>query len=237
MSEARAPGDRAPAPSGARVPLAGAAPFLAAVVLLLGAGYLHASAGTRLARASDAELLYFPSGRFLRPAALGYETAAADVAWIRGIQYYGAHRLTDQNYARIGHVMSVVTDLDPRFEAPYVFGAFVLAQELARPEDGLELLAKGMHANPTSWLLAFETGFLHYVCRHDYEAASRWFVRASHLPGHPDYVERFAAFASQRAGNEAMATLLWKRVLATGNKYMQEVARRELARLGPEGDS
>jgi len=29
-----------------------------------------------------------------------------------------------------------------------------------------------------------------------------------------------------------MATLLWKRVIATGNKYMQEIARRELRGLG-----
>ena len=52
------------------------------------------------------------------------------------------------------------------------------------------------------------------------------------MPGHPEYTERFAAFSSQKAGNRGMAILLWKRVLATGNKYMQDVARRELARLG-----
>jgi len=51
------------------------------------------------------------------------------------------------------------------------------------------------------------------------------------MPGHPEYVERFAAFATQRAGNDALAILLWKRVLATGNRYMQDVARREIARL------
>jgi hypothetical protein len=221
--------------TGARsIPLRAAAPFLAAAVLLAAAGGLQAAAGGRIARAPTHELLYFPSGLFVRQASVGYETAAADVAWLRGIQYYGEHRLTDQNYVRIGHVMSVATDLDPRFLAPYVFGAFVLAQELRRPDDGLALLEKGRRANPESWLLAFETGFLHYVCRHDYESAARYFVRASRLPGHPDYVERFAAFANQRAGNRGMAVLLWKRVLATGNKYTQEAARRELARLDAE---
>ena len=207
------------------------APFLAAAVLLAAAGAFQAALWPRIGRAPGEELLYFPSGLFARQASIGYETAAADVAWLRGIQYYGEHRLTDQKYVRIGHVMSVVTDLDPRFLAPYVFGAFVLAQELHRPDDGLALLEKGRRANPDSWLLAFETGFLHYVCRHDYESASRYFVRAARLPGHPEYVDRFAAFASQRAGNRGMAVLLWKRVLATGNQYMQEVARRELARL------
>jgi hypothetical protein len=132
----------------------------------------------------------------------------------------------------IGHVMSVVTDLDPRFEQPYVFGAFVLAQERHDVASGLGLLAKGRRANPLSWRLAFETGFLYYVCAHDYAAAAECFAEASRLPGHPDYAERFAAFASQRAGDRRMAILLWKRVLVTGNEYMQDVARRELARLG-----
>ncbi|HEV8129567.1 MAG TPA: hypothetical protein VGQ14_07910 [Candidatus Eisenbacteria bacterium] len=210
-------------------------PFFVAALLLAASGALQSAVWGRIARAQGEELMYFPSGLFVRQASLGYETAAADALWLRGIQYYGEHRLTDQKYVRIGHVMSVVTDLDPRFEAPYVFGAFVLGQELRRFDDGLALLEKGRRANPESWNLAFEIGFLHYVCRHDYAAAARAFVHASHLPGRPDYVDRFAAFASQRAGERDMAVLLWKRVLATGNKYMQEVARRELARLEPGG--
>lgn len=207
-------------------------PFAAAVALLASAGLLQASVWSRIGPARGEELLYFPSGVFVKQASLGFETAAADAAWLRGIQYYGEHRLNDQKYERIGHVVSVVTDLDPRFESAYVFGAFVLAQELHRPDEGTELLQKGRRANPESWRLAFEAGFLHYVCRHDYAAATACFVQAARLPGHPDYVERFAAFSSQRAGNRDLAVLLWRRVLATGNPYMQEVARRELNRLG-----
>jgi hypothetical protein len=211
--------------------LRAALPFAAAAVLLAGSALLYASSWGRIGPAPGEELLYFPSGVFVKQASLGFETAAADAAWLRAIQYYGEHRLTDQKFQRIDHVMAVVTDLDPAFESAYVFGAFVLAQELRRPEEGLALLMKGRHANPESWRLAFETGFLHYVCRHDFAAASNCFVQAARLPGHPDYVERFAAFASQRSGNRDLAVLLWRRVLATGNRYMQEVARRELARL------
>jgi hypothetical protein len=200
-------------------------------VLLAGAGALHASFKPRLAAGIGDELLYYPSGFLVRRAALGYETAAADIAWMRSIQYYGEHRLTDQKFDRIGHVMGIVAELDPRFTQPYVFGAFVLAQEMKQPDRGLDLLHRGMAANPDRWELAFEAGFLHYVCRHDFAAAALYFNRASRLPSRPEYVERFAAFASQRAGNVDLAILLWKRVLATGNKYMQEVARRELTRL------
>lgn len=214
--------------------LRGAVPFLVVAGLLAAAGALHAAMPRRLAAPPVDELLYYPSGAYARQASLGYETAASDVAWLRGIQYYGEHRLTDQRFDMIGHVMSVVTDLDPRFEEAYVFGAFVLAQERKDVPDGLALLRKGRDANPLSWRLAFETGFLHYVCAHDYAAAARNFARASRLPGHPEYAERFAAFATQRAGDRELAILLWKRVLATGNEYMQDVARRELERLGRE---
>lgn len=208
-----------------------AATLLVVALLVASAGLLNrsyrASRGTR----SVDELLYYPSGVWVRQAALGYETAAADLAWLRGIQYYGEHRLSDQRYDMIGHVMEIVSELDPRFIQPYVFGGFTLAQELKQPERGLALLERGMRENPDNWRLAFEVGFLHYVCRHDYPSAARFFTLASRMKDAPDYVARFAAWSNQRAGNTATAILLWKRVEATGNKYMQEVARRELARL------
>ena len=207
------------------------APIALALALLVGANLLFALAKDRIQKNGEDELLYYPSGLMARQASLGYETAAADIAWLRGIQYYGEHRLTDQKFAMIGHVMEIVSDLDPAFIQPYVFGAFVLAQEMKEPERGLALLQRGRIANPDNWLLAFEVGFLHYVCLHNYRAAATYFTWASRLPGHPEHVERFAAFVNKKAGNHDMAILLWKRVLATGNKYMQEVARRELSDL------
>jgi hypothetical protein len=206
--------------------------ILLAAVFVASAGFVQTGAGSLLRRAETDELLYYPSGYAVRQAALGYETAAADLAWLRAIQYYGEHRLTDQKYDMIGHLMDVVTDLDPRFTQPYVFGAFVMAQEQHQPERGLDLLRRGLRANPDDWELAFQIGFLHYVCTHDYSAAARYFTLASRIPGHAEYVERFAAWTNQRAGNPETAVLLWKGILATGNRYMQEVAERELRRLG-----
>ncbi|HET9251840.1 MAG TPA: hypothetical protein VFP58_06970 [Candidatus Eisenbacteria bacterium] len=207
------------------------APFAAAAALWCAASAVDAARPERRMGRSE-ELLYFPSGLWVRQASLGYETAAADLGWLRCIQYYGEHRMTDNRFDRIGHVTEIVQELDPRFDQPTIFGAFVLGQEMGRPEAGLALLRRGLERNPESWQLAFEIGFLYYVCFDDHAAAARYFAMASRLPGHPDYVERFAAFAFQRAGEREMAILLWKRVLATGNKYMQEVARREIERLG-----
>jgi hypothetical protein len=203
-----------------------------AALFVAASGGVHYLANPRLGPSRDEELLYYPSGFMVRRASLGYETAAADVAWLRGVQYYGEHRLTDMKFGMIDHVMRIVAELDPRFLEAYVFGGFVLAQEMRQPERGLALLEEGMRQNPTSWRLAFEAGFLHYVCRHDYASAGRYFTWASRMPDHAEYVERFAAFANQKAGNTGMAILLWKHTLLTGNAYMQEVARKELLRLG-----
>jgi tetratricopeptide (TPR) repeat protein len=202
-----------------------------AAALIVGAGLLHAGFRARLVRGPSEELLYYPSGFMAKQASLGYETAAADLAWLRAIQYYGEHRMTDQKYDRIGQLMRIVTELDPHFIQPYVFGAFVTAQEVRQPERGLDLLERGLRANPDNWELAFKIGFLHYVCTHDYAAAARYFTWAARMPGHAEYVTRFAAFANQRSGNTEVAILLWKEILANGNKYMQDVARRELRRL------
>ncbi len=203
-----------------------------AALLVAAAARIDVVTRPRLGTIREQELLYYPSGFMVRQASLGYETVAADIAWLRGIQYYGEHRLTDQKFDLIGHVMDVVTELDPAFIQPYVFGAFVMAQEMKQPDRGLALLDRGMRANPENWRLAFEAGFLQYVCRHDYASAARYFTWASRMPGHEPYAERFAAFASERSGNAGMAVLLWKEVFASGNQYMQDVARRELKRLG-----
>jgi hypothetical protein len=206
------------------------APFALAAALWCAACIVDAARPERRLGRSE-ELLYYPSGLWVRQASLGYETAAADLGWLRCIQYYGEHRMTDNRFERIGHVTGIVSELDPAFLQPVIFGAFVLGQEMGRPEQGLALLKKGLERNPQSWELAFETGFLYYVCFRDHAAAARYFALSARLPGHPEYVERFAAFAFQKAGERDMAVLLWKRVAATGNKYMQEVARRETARL------
>jgi hypothetical protein len=77
------------------------------------------------------ELSYYPSGRSLEPATLGHAATAADLAWLRAVQYYGQHRTSDNQFARMGHVFDILTTLDPSFLPAYVFGAFALAQPTA----------------------------------------------------------------------------------------------------------
>jgi hypothetical protein len=208
-----------------------------AVGLVLGAAAFRLAAwsATTLPRPNPLEeLAYYPSGRSLAPATLGHAETAADLAWLRAIQYYGEHRRSDNRFEHLYHVFDVLTTLAPRFESAYVFGAFALAQEGRDFARADQLLAKGLEANPTSARLAFETGFLHYVKPggRDLTRAAEYFELAARLPHAPPMAAQFAAFARQNSGGLPMAYALWARVRETSaNGYLREIAEREMARI------
>jgi Flp pilus assembly protein TadD len=208
-----------------------------AVALVLGAGAtaLARTAWTGLPRPHPLEeLSYYPSGRFLRPATLGHAESAADLAWLRAVQYYGEHRATDNRFVRMGHVFEILTSLAPSFRPAYVFGAFALAQEGRDFEQAEALMLKGIEANPRDGWLAFELGFLYYVRPggRDLRRAAAMFEQASHQPDAPPQAKRFAAFARQHAGDLSVAYELWASVRRDSpNRYLREIAEKEMARI------
>jgi TPR repeat protein len=180
------------------------------------------------------ELSYYPSGRFLDPATLGHAATAADLAWLRAVQYYGQHRTTDNRFVRMGHVFDILTALDPSFLPAYSFGAFALAQEGRDFPAAERLMQKGLSANPTSGELAFQLGFLYYVRPggRDLQHAAEYFEQASRQANGPPQSARFAAFARQNSGDLTAAYELWSNVEHDSpNRYLREIAQREMAQI------
>lgn len=177
------------------------------------------------------ELSYYPSGQFLRPATLGHAETAADLAWLRAVQYYGEHREKDNRFDHMPHVFDILTSLAPRFEQAYVFGGFAMGQEGFRFKEAEALMLKGIEANPRSATLAFELGFLYYVKTggRDLRRAAEAFELAARLPNAPPQAARFAAFARQNAGDLRVAYLMWDNVYRTSaNSYLREMAERKM---------
>jgi len=100
------------------------------------------------------ELSYYPSGAHLGVATLGHSESAADIAWLRAVQYYGGHRFTDNRFVRMEHVFDILTSLSPGFLPAYEFGSFALAQEGGDFPAAERLMLKGLEANPRSGRLA-----------------------------------------------------------------------------------
>jgi len=158
------------------------------------------------------ELMYFPSGRVLSTVSLGYDAVIADFLWLRGIQYYGEHHRSDQEYHLAKHIFSTITDLDPMFVGAYRFGAFVLAQDVGQPIAGTELLRKGMRSNPDRWELPFDLGFMYFVELDQHAKAAHYFKFASRFEDAPEIARRFSAFAYRKAGNSDVAKELWTEI-------------------------
>jgi len=180
------------------------------------------------------ELSYYPSGRAVRSAALGHSESAADLAWLRAIQYYGEHRRVDNRFTRMAHVFDILTTLAPHFEPAYVFGAFALAQEGRDFPAAAALMEKGLANNPRSGPLAFQAGFLYYVRTggRDLVHAAEYFEQAARQENAPPQAARFAAFCRQNRGELDVALELWTEVLHdSGNPYLRQMAERNIAEI------
>ena len=180
------------------------------------------------------ELAYYPSGQHLKPATLGHAETAADLAWLRAVQYYGEHRITDNRFERMEHVFDILTTLAPHFVPAYVFGGFALAQEGRNFPGAERLMLKGIEANPKSGTLCFELGFLYFVRPggRDLPKAAQFFEIAAHQPDCPPQARRFAAFARQNTGDLIVSYELWLQVYrSTQNRFVRESAARELRRI------
>lgn len=178
------------------------------------------------------ELMYFPSGKFMRGAVVEYQHLASDVVWLRAIQYYGYHLMTDQKYEWLGHVFEILTSLDPAFIGAYHFGAITLAWDAHKPHEAIRLLTKGMKANPLDWQLPFDAGFISYMLLDDYEEAGAFFRISSRLPDAWQLADRWAAVAVAKSGDYETSRQMWVEIYrGTDNRALKELVVRQLRRL------
>src|ERR1700686_2364008 len=155
----------------------------------------------------EAATLYVTSPAALRRLSLAYTALAADLYWIRAIQYYGGtkRRLASQwpqlapppmlaadpsaGYPLLYPLLDLTTSLDPRFNVAYRFGAIFLAEPYprgpGRPDLAVTLLEKGIRENPDRWEYMQDIGFVDYWYTHEYRAAAEWFDQASRVAGAP----------------------------------------------------
>jgi tetratricopeptide (TPR) repeat protein len=227
------PRPRTPARAG---PLSGILPAVLIVWGFVGAYLIQLSidhAGeNRMREKAVSEMAYFPSGRFVSESSIEFQSLAADLIWLRGIQYYGYHLMSDRKYEWLGHVFDILTSLDPGFIGAYHFGGITLAWDAGKPHEAVDFLIKGMKANPMSWQIPFDAGFICYMLLHDYGRASTFFDVASKMPNAWFILARWAAIAKSKSGDYQTAREMWLDILkGTENRKLKELVVRQLTNL------
>ena len=203
---------------------------------------LHQVDQVRGQQATLEEVLYVPSGKTLKKLSLGYSGLLADIYWTRAVQYFGQkHHQEAMRYDLLYPLLDITTELDPHLIVAYDFGSVFLSQKppegAGQPEKAVELVEKGVRANPDYWRLYFTLGFIHYFDRKDYKAAEQAFERGSENPKALPWMKVMAATMAQHAGEPATAMEIWKRLYETAQDGMiRENALQHMAALRVDQD-
>jgi tetratricopeptide (TPR) repeat protein len=165
----------------------------AAAFLLLAAGAWACARGLSAVHERPFDIWFVPTEGAARWASLGHPTLAANLQWLRAVQYMGEERGRERGFGALRPVIELVTDLDPRHDYVYQVSANILAAEgLVR--DANELLQKGIRNCPDKYVLAFHRAVNAFLYGGDYAEAGRWFEVAASTPGAP--VDRMRAYAT-----------------------------------------
>jgi tetratricopeptide (TPR) repeat protein len=221
----------------------GGRPLLA----LAAAGALAGAVGLQVLRDRHAPLaagtpvepaLYVRSPAAMKRLVLGFDALAADVFWIRAIQHFGGERLAtagSQEYALLYPLLDLATSLDPYFNIAYRFGAIFLSEGYpggpGRPDQAIELLKKGIAAQPGKWQYYHDIAFVHYWQLRDYRAAADWFRRASEVPNAPNWLAPMAATMLTHGRDRASARFVWQEIHKSEEAWLRRAAERGLLQL------
>ena len=181
--------------------------------------------------------LYVSSGEVLRQLGLGYEGLLADIYWTRVVQYYGRQRIAKAGrFDLLGQLLGITTTLDPHLIIAYRFGAIFLAGKppggAGQPEQALQLLRRGIVANPEYWRLWQDLGFVYYWDLQDYAGAARAFQAGSERPGAQVWMKTLAAMVATKGGETQSSRLLWWEIYRQAeNDAIRKSALEHLAAL------
>lgn len=176
------------------------------------------------------EALYLWSGEQVRRLVPGLESLAADVYWLRTVQYFGGQRAfaAGKRYELLQPLIEITVTLDPRMEIAYRYGAIFLAEPppvgAGRPREAIALLERGAKAVPNNWGIRQDLGFYHFIFLKQAYEASRILLEASELPGAPNWLQNLAAAVLAKAGDRKTARNMWERIYEQSEGQMKSNA-------------
>lgn len=158
--------------------------------------------------------LVLSSGKLLKAMSLEYAPLMADIYWTRVVQYYGEKRAhEDPNFDLLWPLLDITTTLDPQLLVAYRFGSTFLSEPPARgagrPDLGVQLVERGIRANPDYWRLYEDLGFIYYFDAKDYPKAATAFLEGSKKPHALVWMKILAAKVLEQGESRATSVFLW----------------------------
>jgi hypothetical protein len=86
-----------------------------------------------------------------------------------------------------------------------------------RPDLAIELINRGIRANPEYWRLYEDLGFVYYFDLKDYQRASAAFLEGSKNPASMVWMKIMAARVLEKGETRETSAFLWKEIYDTGS--------------------
>jgi len=212
-------------------------------ILFLAVAGLQAKIDAQPRTNADAnEQLLLSSPAAVKKLSFGYDALLADIYWTRAVQYYGAH-LAGHNadFHLLWPLLDVATTLDPKLLPAYHFGAIFLSEPggvgAARTDLAIQLVKKGIDANPNVWGLGTDLGFLYYWRLKDYPNAAAAYLQTSKIPNAPPWIAMMAARISQTGGSLDTSRMIWSQIYeSTQDPAVKKRAEEQLKGLKAQSD-
>lgn len=125
----------------------------------------------------------------------------SDILWLRTCYYFGSHAFTDKKYDYLLYLLDLITDLSPKWQRPYKFGAIALFLEADAPFQAMYIIEKGIVNFPHVWELHFFSGYILWQYFKDMDSAALSLLKASKIEGSPKYLAGLSATLASKADN------------------------------------
>jgi tetratricopeptide (TPR) repeat protein len=188
----------------------------------------------------DKEELLLRSASLLKKLSLGYDPLLADIYWTRAVQYYGT-RLQNRSgsFELLAPLLNIAATLDPKLLIVYQFGGIFLSDHppggAGRPDLAVELVKRGITANPNEWRLYYDLGFIYYTRLKDYREASQAFLEGSETPAAPIWMKVMAARVAENGESLETSRFIWAELYdSTKDESVRKTALEHVQGLDAE---
>jgi tetratricopeptide (TPR) repeat protein len=165
------------------------------------------------------EDLYF-SSRHLALLGSDFKGLIADWYWINSLQYMGGKLLKVEGEVNINDLrpinprllypmLDTASTLDPQFMTVYSYGAAVLPA--IDSEQAIKLLEKGINANPDSWRLYHNLGFIYWQSK-NYAKAAEVYEEGATKPGAPVWMRQMSANMQAQGASRDFAREIYRQM-------------------------
>jgi tetratricopeptide (TPR) repeat protein len=177
-----------------------------------------------------------PKGKTLEILSFGFKNFVADMIFIWSMQFYSNYNLKNR-FEYIEDIYNIITDLNPRYRAPYYVGSWIMALELNNYEMAIRLLQKASKIFKDDWDFDFESGYYAYKYLKDYKLAEKYYRKAAEKPDAPSFVKRWQAHTIYMEDNLIYALKMWLEIKENAkNKLEKNSALNHLYQIKLEID-